>query len=87
MVDTKLLINFIRVIEQSVESHNSRRMLHQDTPDVTYDKELEQLAQAWADNIAARGVMEHEKDVDDGENIYWSSGGGAKTIEDACKAW
>ncbi|XP_066910416.1 uncharacterized protein [Clytia hemisphaerica] len=75
--------------KQSVECHNSRRMLHQDTPDLGWDTELEELAQAWADVIAARGTMEHDpkNDADQtGENIYWASGG-TRTVEDACKAW
>jgi uncharacterized protein YkwD len=42
-----------------VTEHNTRRQLHQNTPDVTYDLDIACQAYAWAKNMADNDDFSH----------------------------
>uniref|UniRef100_A0A336LPQ9 CSON000338 protein n=1 Tax=Culicoides sonorensis TaxID=179676 RepID=A0A336LPQ9_CULSO len=55
--------------------HNKYRTKHK-APPLTLNKNLCQFAQEWANNLAARGVMQHRSNNSYGENIYAKYGTG-----------
>jgi len=59
-------------LKSALKAHNEYRKKHHAPPIVLSD-DLCQVAQAWADKIAANDKMEHSENGF-GENIYWSSG-------------
>ncbi|KAK9765644.1 sterol-binding protein [Basidiobolus ranarum] len=63
-----------------VDSHNTKRSLHQDTPNLGYSAEME----GYARNAASRCIFEHTRS---GENIYALFGGNAPSFSDAINSW
>jgi pathogenesis-related protein 1 len=55
-----------------VAAHNKWRS-EVGVADIMWSEILAETAQAWADNLKRKGcVLEHSKDSDYGENIYWA---------------
>ena len=67
-------------------AHNTRRRLHRNTPDLTWDADLAQASQAWAERLAQEDRLFHGSS---GENLYQFSttGSGVRTCRDAVIAW
>lgn len=56
-----------------LDGHNSRRALHQNTPPLEYDNQIEREAQEWANYLAARGSnLVHESGTPYGENLGYA---------------
>ena len=55
-----------------VEAHNKLRKNHQ-AKSLVQKKELSKHAQKWADHIASKGILQHSKDSNYGENIAMTS--------------
>lgn len=55
-----------------LEAHNAYRALH-GVPPLTYNKELCDKAQEWAESCLQNKCLSHSK-TDDGENVYSKSG-------------
>ena len=74
--------------ENCLCSHNMLRDLHPGTPHMTWDRQLENDAQVWADHIAQAGVS-HQPGISAGENIFymWFSGTKEVTCAEATLAW
>ena len=53
---------------EALDAHNKYRAVHHSQPLIIDDK-LAADAQNYAENIAKRGVLEHEFKIDDGENL------------------
>ena len=71
-------------IDQLIARHNYYRSLHKDTPSVSKSQELCDIAQAYAETLAAKGVMEHSGNSYNGEwmgeNLYVIYGSGTFTV-------
>ena len=84
---------FSTYVDQLVARHNYYRSLHKDTPNLQKSQELCDIAQAYAETLAAKGVMVHSgstyKGEWMGENLYvtMSSGQAKVTPNDAADAW
>jgi len=66
----------------SLDSHNSYRSRHKDTPSLTWDESLAAESQKWADNIAKMGVLKHGTT---GENIYMFGTSADVDTKSACE--
>ncbi|KAK0666362.1 CAP domain-containing protein [Cercophora samala] len=69
--------------------HNSLRRSRNIAP-LNYDKSLQDSARQWAEHLAKNvGKLEHATDIDQGENIYWASGGGfeKEPCANATRSW
>ena len=70
-----------------LKAHNDRRALHGASP-LIWNATLVQHAQAWADQIAATGVIMHDPNRgSEGENIAWFKGHNASDCTDALTGW
>ena len=84
---------FSSYVDQLIARHNYYRSLHQNTPNLQKSQELCDIAQAYAETLAAKGVMVHSgstyKGEWMGENLYvtMSSGQAKVTPNDAADAW
>jgi len=61
-----------KFIKDALNVHNDYRKKHGADP-LELDKELCQVAQAWANSIALKGNLAHSSNGY-GENVYWNSG-------------
>ncbi|XP_024131590.1 Golgi-associated plant pathogenesis-related protein 1 [Oryzias melastigma] len=70
-----------------LEAHNAYRALH-GVPPLTYNKELCDKAQEWAESCLQNKCLSHSK-TDDGENVYSKSGFPKVTTtgKEAVEAW
>jgi len=78
--------------DDMLQQHNDYRAKHNDDP-LSMDDTLMNMAQEWADHLAANNAFEHSSNdfrtVNGecvGENIYMASGGEASAI-DATRSW
>jgi len=55
-------------VNQALDAHNRFRQLHEVTP-LVLDSQLSTQAQEYADRLAKKGLLEHDKKMDDGENL------------------
>ena len=62
-------------VQGCIDAHNTYRQKH-GAPPLAWNKELQVRAQAWADQMAATGALDHDmngiKQFKDGENIGFS---------------
>ena len=67
-------------------AHNSKRRLHRNTLDLTWDAGLARESKAWADKLAKENRFDHGSS---GENLYrfGTTGTGLRTCRDAVNAW
>ena len=86
---------------QTLNAHNTERRNYPGVAPLQWSPELEQYAQAWANEIAARDSLDHRESTFDnpvapgeyvGENLYWAfgtEGTGPEAVENwiAEKAW
>ena len=71
----------------SLAAHNSYRMMHGADP-LMYDEDLARDAQEWAQYLANKGLpLEHAQDIDEGENLAFSSFPNFATSADATDSW
>ena len=81
------------VCKEAILSHNYLRSAHEDTPPVTWNKQLADRAQAWAQECANRKQLENSglnsefRSQDIGENIYLGSSRDDILMTIACKIW
>lgn len=68
-----------------VDAHNKRRARF-GTPPLAWDPEIAKVAQAWTEEQARRGRMQHSQGGPYGENLAWSSGMN-QTPEDVLVGW
>ena len=68
--------------------------MHPGTPDMEWDPELENLAQAWADSLIVNNKFEHDpknREQGTGENLYTYQYDGLNATSIGCerasKAW
>lgn len=67
--------------------HNEHRRRHLNTPDLLWDKDVQQSAQEWADYLADSGTFEHSEGAF-GENLYMLNGDSlAMACREATEAW
>ena len=75
---------FNTYVDKLISRHNYYRSLHQNTPNVEKSQELCDIAQAYAETLAAKGVMEHSGSKYNGqwmgENLYVTMSSGNPTI-------
>lgn len=71
-----------------LNSHNNYRAKHH-APPLTLKKNLCNFAQEWANNLAARGTMQHRSNNSYGENIYsmWGTGNISVSGSDPVDSW
>lgn len=79
------------VQEAALKKHNEVRAKH-GVPPLKGSAELQAVAQAWANKLAASGRMEHSTGGKYGENLYWTSastraGEGAALASASVQAW
>ncbi len=75
-------------LRDAIQSHNKLRMLH-NSSDLQEDPEMSKQADEWAYILARKGALEHEINLEDGENLFYSCNPGNKTASarDAISAW
>ncbi|XP_057305022.1 ectin-like [Hydractinia symbiolongicarpus] len=71
--------------EECIRVNNVLRNLHNGTKPVTWSSTLATHAQEWANHLALVGNLQHAKNINEGENLYWTSGTG--TCADATLSW
>ncbi|RVE68707.1 hypothetical protein OJAV_G00094300 [Oryzias javanicus] len=73
--------------QEFLEAHNTYRAEHGVQP-LTYNKELCDKAQEWADQCLQKNLLSHSN-TDDGENVFYKSGYPQVTItgKDAVGSW
>uniref|UniRef100_A0A3P9J376 Im:7150988 n=1 Tax=Oryzias latipes TaxID=8090 RepID=A0A3P9J376_ORYLA len=72
--------------QEFLNAHNAYRALH-GAPPLTYNKELCDEAQKWADTCLSTHTLAHS-DTEDGENVYYKSGSpSVRVTQDAVDAW
>jgi len=69
-----------------LKAHNDKRALH-GSPPLVWNATLAQHALTWADHLAGLGRLEHEQNIDEGENLFKSSGPNPTTCVDAVESW
>ncbi|TPP58143.1 Golgi-associated plant pathogenesis protein 1 [Fasciola gigantica] len=74
--------------QECLEAHNRLRALH-GSKELTLDPRLSEEAQKWADNLAAKGSLEHSKCDGYGENLAFrgTSGSAEFTGAEAADQW
>uniref|UniRef100_A0A8C7WRH2 SCP domain-containing protein n=1 Tax=Oryzias sinensis TaxID=183150 RepID=A0A8C7WRH2_9TELE len=74
-------------LTEFLNAHNAYRALH-GAPPLTYNKELCDEAQKWADECLKTRTLGHS-DTKDGENVYYTSGSPSVTVtgKDAVDEW
>ena len=73
--------------ERGLAKHNEFREIHQ-VPLMTLDQQLCDDAQAWAEEIARLGTVQHSHREDQGENLSMGcSTRGAQTVDEAVTYW
>ena len=68
-------------------AHNEKRALHGSQP-LVWDATLAEHAMRWADHLAGLGGgLVHEQNINEGENLYKSSGPAPTTCKNAVDLW
>ena len=90
---TSIATEFSTYVDTIIERHNYYRALHKDTPNIQKSQELCDIAQAYAEELASKGVMEHSGNDYNGEwmgeNLYvtFSTGTPGITPNKAADSW
>ena len=77
------------ILDECVNAHNVLRDLHPGTGHMTWNDDVAQNAQDWANHLASIGEMKHAEGTGQGENLFvrWSSGCISATCSAAVHAW
>lgn len=67
--------------ENTILDIHERERAEVDVPQLTWSDTLAEDAQAWAEQLASIGSLEHATDTDQGENLWAGSAGGYTTAE------
>lgn len=74
----------IKMSYDSLSSHNELRAIYRQRP-LKASKDLTQIAQKWANQLARSCKMYHQKNAPVGENIFWS--GATTNVSQAIYEW
>ena len=75
------------LLDSCLDPHNIFRKLHKDTPEMTWDVEIQTSAQTWANYLVQTLFIAHSQSGY-GENLYISySMNDPNVCQNAVKAW
>lgn len=69
-----------------LQAHNDKRALH-GTSALIWNSTLAQHAQEWAEYLVSINDLQHERNIDEGENLYASVSQVQGTCAQAVESW